>query len=349
MKIGLILYGSLATLSGGYLYDRRLVESLRAQGDTVEIISLPWKNYAAHLGDNLTFRLPAGFDLLIQDELNHPSLIGANLGRYPGPVISLVHHLRCSEQRPHWQNQLYRLVETRYLRSVDGFLFNSQTTRRVVTGLIGSSQPALVAYPPTDRFDPGLTGPQVTDRAQNGPLRLLFLGNLIPRKGLHTLLEALTRLPATDLRLEIVGAPTSDPVYARAMQARAAQPDLAGRVTFHGALDNEPLRTQLRQAHLLVVPSSYEGFGIVYLEGMAFGLPAIGTSAGAAPEIVRHNETGFLIPPGDAPALAAHLALLAADRNRLARMSLAALQRYQQQPKWAQTAAEIRQFLLSQL
>ena len=58
MRIGLVIYGSLDTLSGGYLYDRKLVEYLRAQGDTVEVISLPWRNYAAHLTDNFHFRLP---------------------------------------------------------------------------------------------------------------------------------------------------------------------------------------------------------------------------------------------------------------------------------------------------
>ena len=100
MKIGFLIYGSLDTLSGGYLYDRKLVEYLRAQGDEVETISLPWRNYATHLTDNLHFRLPADLDLLIQDELNHPSLLSANTALRTYPVISLVHHLRCSEQRP---------------------------------------------------------------------------------------------------------------------------------------------------------------------------------------------------------------------------------------------------------
>src|SRR5687767_12125907 len=80
MRIGLVIYGSLDTLSGGYLYDRKLVEYLRSQEDSVEIISLPWRNYAAHLIDNFSFRLPDSqrFDILIQDELNHASLILAN-------------------------------------------------------------------------------------------------------------------------------------------------------------------------------------------------------------------------------------------------------------------------------
>lgn len=194
MKIGLLIYGSLDTLSGGYLYDRKLVEYLRAQGDTVEVISLPWRNYAAHLMDNFSFRLPPGLDVLIQDELNHPSLIFTNRNK-PYPVISLVHHLRCSEFRPKWQNWFYQIIEKRYLQSVDGFIFNSQTTRSVVEGLLADEKPFLVAYPPTDRFGIGATQAEIEARAQAaGPLRILFLGNVIERKGLHTLLEAFVAL-----------------------------------------------------------------------------------------------------------------------------------------------------------
>ena len=351
LKIGLVIYGSLDTLSGGYLYDRKLVEYLRRQGDTVEIISIPWRNYAAHLTDNFTFRLPPGPDILIQDELNHPSLLGANRGKHPYPVISLVHHLRCSEQRPGWQNFFYRLVETRYLRSVDGFIFNSQTTRGVVNSILDKSEleqgkPSIVAYPPTDRFGEGLSAQEMVERAQSGPLRILFLGNVIPRKGLHVLLDALFRLHPSSFILDIVGSLTTDPAYARAMQQRSAVNGLSSVITFHSSLNNAPLVEKLSNAHVLVVPSSYEGFGIVYLEGMAFGLPAIGTTAGAAGEIIRDGETGFLIRPDDAPTLAARLENLAADRALLTRLSLNALERYRQQPKWEQTAGEIRQFLV---
>ena len=358
MKIGLVIYGSLDTLSGGYLYDRKLVEYLRAQGNTVEIISLPWRNYAAHLGDNFSFRLPLGLDILIQDELNHPSLIAANAQRHKYPVISLVHHLRCSELRPGWQNAFYRIVEKRYLRSVDGFIFNSQTTKGVVNGLIGNGKPSIVAFPPTDRFGTALPEAFVAARAaEPGPLRILFLGNVIQRKGLHTLLEALSLPQKTQnntkeiliFHLDVVGSLETDPAYASEMQQKAAALGLASLVTFHSSRDNGELADRLRAAHVLAVPSSYEGFGIVYLEGMAFGLPAIGTTAGAASEIINDGETGYLIAPDDAETLAARLTALASDRALLARMSLNALARYQQQPTWEQTAGEIREFLKKQI
>jgi glycosyltransferase involved in cell wall biosynthesis len=347
MKLGFLIYGSLDTLSGGYLYDRKLVEYLRGQGNTVEIISLPWRNYAAHLTDNFHFRLPPDLDLLIQDELNHPSLLSANALPHPYPIISLVHHLRCSEQRPVLRNWFYRLIEKRYLESVDGFIFNSQATRDVVNGLIENGKPNIVAYPPTDRFWHPMVEDEVIVRAKGwGPLRILFLGNLIQRKGLHTLLEAISYQPSA-FSLDVVGGLNVELEYARAMQKKSQVSDLKSTVHFYGSLDDGPLIEKLKSAQVLVVPSSYEGYGIVYLEGMAFGLPAIGTTAGGASEIISDGETGFLIPPDDAKTLVKRLSMLANDRELLARMSVNALARYRQQPMWNETAGQIRDFLSS--
>jgi glycosyltransferase involved in cell wall biosynthesis len=368
MKIGLIIYGSLDTVSGGYLYDRKLVEYLRAQGDAVEVISLPWRNYASHLTDNLHFRLPTlsviatfgkqspnnqPFDVLIQDELNHPSLIWANQGKHPYPIVSLIHHLRCSELRPKWQNDLYRVVEKKYLQSVDGFIFNSKTTQGVVHSMISDGKPSLVAYPPTDRFGEAISEAQIKERGEKKELRILFLGNVIERKGLHTLLNAIliistslnASLHPSPILLDVVGSLTTEPEYTKTVQTFITQHRLSSFVFLHGSLDKEPLAEKFRNAHILVVPSSYEGFGIVYLEGMGFGLPAIGTTAGAAGEVITHGKDGYLIEPDDDVTLARILEELANDREVLVRLSLNALKRYKSQPRWEQTAGRIREFL----
>ena len=348
MKIGLIIYGSLDTLSGGYLYDRKLVEFLRAQGDTVEIISLPWRNYMAHLVDNLYFRLPLDLDILIQDELNHPSLIVANRQKHAYPVVSLVHHLRCSELRLKWQNTLYRWVEEKYLRSVDGFIFNSKTTAGVVQGLLDHEKPSIVAYPPIDRFGEPVSEKEIIERAKIHEFRILFLGNVIHRKGLHTVLRAI-RGQRPGFRLDVIGSLTSEPRYVQQLQEYIAGNHLSSFVLLHGPLDKELLIEKLRQTHMLVVPSSYEGFGIVYLEGMCFGLPALGTTAGAANEIISDGIDGFLIQPENADELAEKLKLLSKNRERLVEMSLAARNRYLRQPKWEESAGRIRQFLLKRI
>ena len=349
MKVGVVIYGSLDTVSGGYLYDRKLVDYLREQGDTVEIISLPWRNYASHLTDNLGFRLPSGFDILIQDELNHPSLIGANQGKHPYPIVSLIHHLRSSELRPKWQNYLYRVVEKKYLQSVDAFIFNSKTTEKVVSGFIEGTRPSILAFPPTDRFgDKVVSEDTIRDRAESYELRILFLGNVIYRKGLHTLLEAVGKIH-THVKVDVVGGLMAEPKYAQQIQKQRTVGSLSATVRFHGTMDNDPLIKMYRQSHVMVVPSSYEGYGIVYLEGMGFGLPAIGTTAGAAGEIITHGEDGYLIEPNDADALEGHLLTLGKDRKLLTQLSLNAVRRYKSQPKWVETAGQIREFLLKQI
>lgn len=346
MQIGLIIYGSLDTLSGGYLYDRKLVDYLRSQGDAVEIISLPWRNYAAHLTDNFWFRLPRKLDILIQDELNHPSLIFANRRKRLYPVISLVHHLRYSELRPKSQNSFYRMVEKEYLQSVDGFIFNSKTTQSVVNELIDHAKPSIVAYPPTDRFGEPISEREIISRAGTNPLRILFLGNVIKRKGLHTLLEAVKGQKSRFI-VDVIGSLDSEPQYTRQIQKIIEQNHLTSFIFLHGSLDKQPLIEKLRQAHVLVVPSSYEGYGIVYLEGMCFGLPAIGTTAGAAGEIIQDGQTGYLIEPNDVASLSAKLNSLAEDRGLLTYLSINARKRYIRQPSWETTAENIRNFLYS--
>lgn len=355
MRLGLLIYGSLDNLSGGYLYDRKLVEHLQSQGDRVEIISLPWRSYLSHLRDNLSTRLLGRLanleiEILIQDELNHPSLFWLNRHlrkRVSYPFVTIVHHLRSSEQRPAWQNHFYRWVERAYLASVEGFIFNSQTTREVVQGLVGTDRPGLVAYPAGNRFRPGLTEGEIAQRAAlPGPLQVLFLGNLIPRKGLHTLLLALNRLPPGTWSLAVIGSLEADRAYAARMRRLAAQLGLSGRIKFLGSLEENELAFQLKKSHLLVVPSSYEGFGIVYLEGMGFGLPAIATTAGSAGEIITHGLDGYLIAPGEARSLAQHLRELAENRPKLARLGQAALRRFSSYATWEQTGAQIRNFLL---
>jgi glycosyltransferase involved in cell wall biosynthesis len=354
VRIGLIIYGSLDTLTGGYLYDRLLVEHLRRQGDQVEIIALPWRTYARHLRDNLSPSLlrrlrRTALDVVLQDELNHPSLVWLNrrLRRdMHYPLVAVVHLLRCSEPRPAWQNRLYRWVETRYLNSVDGFVFNSQTTRAVVEGLVGSRRPSVVAYPGRDHLPALSTPEQIAARArQSGPLRLLFVGNLTPLKGLHILLQALTYLPPDAWRLTVVGSLTMAPTYVDAVRRQIAQAGFNGRAVLLGALPNAEVATHLAQSHVLAVPSFYEAFGIACLEAMSVGLPVIASTAGAARELITHAREGFLIAPGDAAALAQHVRALSQDRECLLRMSLAAYRRAMAHPTWAESAGRIRKLL----
>jgi glycosyltransferase involved in cell wall biosynthesis len=353
--IGLIIYGSLDTLSGGYLYDRMLVRYLRQAGDRVEIISQPWRPYLLRIPQNRSTSLQhklltTPFDVLLQDELNHASLVALNRSlrdTIDYPIVSVVHHLRCSEARPAWQNRAYRQVEARYLKGIDGFIFNSAATRDTVERLAQIMRPHVVAPPAGNRIDIGITEDEIAERARlPGPLNVLFIGNLIPRKGLHTLIEALAHLPASSWHLTAVGSLTAAPGYVARLRRQIQRAGLTRQVTLTGRLPDSELSEHLLSSHLLAMPSSYEGFGIAYLEAMAFGLAAIGSTAGGAREVITHRHNGFLVPPDDTNSLAHYLNLVASDRDRLLSMSLAARRTFVRQPTWAHSAGRIRRFLL---
>jgi glycosyltransferase involved in cell wall biosynthesis len=354
VHVGLLIYGSLDTISGGFIYDRHLVRYLRELGDRVEVIALPWRAYGRSLPDNLNAGLKrrlqkAAFDVLLQDELVHPSCFWLNHRLRPEvtyPIVAIVHHLRCREHRPALHNQLYRLIEKRYLASVDGFVCVSRTTRKDVEDLVGLNRPLVVAAPGRDGLPGAITPGEIMARAAvPGPLQILFVGNLIPRKELHTLLTALAQIERGCWRLTVAGSLDMDTAYVQAIRRQIEAAGLASRVALLGALPARELAARCATSHVLAVPSSYEGFGMVYLEGMHFGLPAIASTAGAAKEIITDGQNGFLVDPGDAAALAQGLNTLMTDRQRLLEMSLMAQRRAAAHPTWNESAARVRGFL----
>jgi glycosyltransferase involved in cell wall biosynthesis len=354
LRVGLVIYGDLNTISGGFLYDKMLVEALRRRGHHVEIISLPQRAYVSSLGDNLSQDLTRRlrddrFDVVLQDELNHPALFWLNRrlkGELHYPIVSIVHLLQCNELRPAWQNRFYRWIETSYLKSVNAFIFNSHATRTAVQALAGAEQPFVVAYPGGDRLNPRLTLQKIITRAnQPGPLRIIFIGNLVPRKELHTLLDALARLPKESWRLDVVGNLMVDTAYTHRVRIQIAHSNYVERVSLLGPLSDAILAERLAQSHVLAVPSSYEGFGIVYLEGMGFGLPAIASSVGGASEIITEGREGFLVNPNDAATLAQDIGRLTQDRQCLAQMSQAAFERYHQLPTWDESTRHMCDFV----
>lgn len=354
MNIGLIVYGPIDTLTGGYLYDRRLVEYLRTNGHRVDIFSLPNRTYALRLLDNFSQKLwnrISGLDLdvLLQDELCHPSLLyryGQRSKWVGPPAIAIVHHLMSEEPRPKTSQFFLRLIEKRYLDSVDGFIFNSRTTLENVVRISRHPRPCVVAPPGANRLGGRMTAAEVDERAQRqGPLRLLYVGLVIPRKGLFELIEALRRVPVDRWRLEIVGCLTMAPGYVRRIQRYIRVHHLTSTVRFHGSISNEALAAEYAAAHLLCMPYAYEGFGIVAAEAMSMGLPVLGSKNGAIGKLVKHGVTGLLFSPNEALAIAAAVSEMYSDRPYLSRMSLAALKDSGTFPTWKQSMQRVELFL----
>ncbi len=356
MRLCLMIYGRLDTLTGGFLYDKFLVNYLRQKGHTVDIVSLPWRCYGRLLLDNFSPKLRAklnrtAYDLILQDELNHPSFFWRNCQhqKHSGvPIVSIVHQVLSSQPRKYGINHLYKTVEKIYLDNVDALIFNSETTRNHVQRLINWRPPSIVAPPGGDRLGYLRTPAKIEARARRaGPLELVFVGNISPIKGLVPLLETLIRLPPDIWRLTVVGNLRTDPGHVRRIKHMISTNHIGRQVRLMGALDGRDLVKILAGSHLFVMPFSNETFGIACLEALAYGLPVLASTVGGVKEFIRHDVNGFLVPAGDTQTCAHIILDLHRDRNHLLRISEAALQTALASPGWAEATESIHQFLIN--
>lgn len=353
MHFGLVHYGQLDFPSGGFLYDRKLVDHLQAQGHRVSLFSQAWSSFLGQLSQNwhrdfLNSILDTDLDLLIQDELNHASLFRLNRAlkrRSELPIVSLVHHLRISEKER--GGPIRRTLERAYLRSVDAFLVNSATTAETLKPWINAEVALQIAQPGGDRLGSLDDQSRIRQRALDaGPLRLLFVGSLTPRKQPHLILEAMAQLPRNSVRATFAGDLESDLPYVRQLRSRIEALGLDQHVRLLGHIKPDELKHELSENQVFLLPSSYEGFGIAYLEALAYGLPAIGLARAGAAEIIEHGRSGFLLQRSDSAELAQRLAAMAEDRDRLAEMSIAARSRFDQFPTWDESMRLAEDFLV---
>jgi glycosyltransferase involved in cell wall biosynthesis len=136
-----------------------------------------------------------------------------------------------------------------------------------------------------------------------------------------------------------------DPAYVRSIRRQIERSGLAERVRLVGPCPHAAVAAHLTRHQVLAVPSLYEAFGIAYLEALGFGLPVIGSTAGAAHELITDGEHGYLVAPGDACRIGHHLLRLHRERQALRRMSLAAHRRARQHPTWSESAGRVRELL----
>jgi glycosyltransferase involved in cell wall biosynthesis len=379
MRLAFVIYGDLARISGGFVYDRSLVDALVGLGHLVDVVGLPWVGYGRALARNLPTLIPlrwprfrtaaaSMYDAVIQDELIHPSVFRQSRRlAFGGPtgktVVALVHNLQSLQPRERLV-ALKARVERRYLRGVDGVIAVCRQTLSDVRALAGTAGPAMIAYPGRDHVAPAVDEEFVRSRsAEPGPLRVLHVASVVPAKGLYRLIRsmgiALAADPDVGLSLDVVGA-CPQPGYLRAIERQITRLGLTSHVRLHGQLEGIDLHEIFRRSHVLALPSDREAYALACLEGLGFGLPAIATRAGGLSEMVTHGQEGFLIDPGApgdpgdfldvagagiATRWADALRRLAGDRSELRRMGCAAIARYQGHATWRQVAVTIQDFL----
>lgn len=329
--------GDLHSLTGGYGYDRRLLAELQHLGVPIHYHGLsaafPYADATTIADtDHWLSTLPAQ-SLVLVDGLAYgvmDALAAKHCQRLR--LCALCHHPLALETglKPEIQTLLQQR-EQRALAAASAVIVTSPRTKQILIEQYAVPASRItVALPGTDRRG---------QAACNGsPLQLLCVATLTPRKAHHILIAALARLQELPWQAALVGGDHFDPQWAAQLRQQVQSLGLEQRITFVG--ERADLHADYMAADIFVLPSLYEGYGMVFAEALSYGVPIIAARAGAVPEVVPASA-GLLVEPGNVDELCSALRSLLSDAGLRQRLQSGARAAALLLPTWQQTALSV--------
>jgi glycosyltransferase involved in cell wall biosynthesis len=331
-RVAFAVPGDLATPTGGYRYDGRIIQELRR---------LDWQVDVLDLGDGFPFAsaaqrasalamlsaLPGGCPVVL-DGLAFGALPEAGALQSRLPLIALVHQpLALEPALDAAQANVLRESERAALAAAARVVVTSESTARIVTADYNvQPQRISVVRPGNDPVPPALG-------SNDAVVRLLSIGSVVPVKGYDLLIAAVATLVDLPWRLTIAGDLTRNLAAAAQLDSDISAHGLGDRVTVLGAVPPDRIIELYLASDVFVLASRFEGYGMVLAEAIAHGLPVVSTMAGAIPDTVPAG-TGLLVPPEDVATLAQALRRLISDHTERQRLAMNARVAATQLPTW---------------
>lgn len=339
MRIAFLLPEPLDLLTGGMVYNHRMAQELRALGHDVQIIGiagqLPLADDTARHSAQTALATLSDDSIAVIDNialmafdrlLDHPTLRQA---------VVLNHHPTglepgLSSETAAALLEFERRVMPRMARVV---VTSPATAETLATDFAVQAARITTILPGTDDA-PRSRG------SLSGPVQILSIGSLIPRKGHDILLRALALLFDLDWRLTIAGTARIDPECAAMLRALPAELGIADRVTLQGETVGQPLADLWDAADLFALATRYEGFGMVIAEALRHGLPVAVCKGGAAGDLVT-PECGAVCPVDDVAQLSKSLRRMIFDKRLRQDMAQHAWDKGRTLPFWPEQAARL--------
>ena len=345
-KVTFAIPGDLATPTGGYGYAREVIAALRARGWEVEVVDLGDGFPHVDVGQRAHAR-----QCLLDAPQDVPVVVdGLALGVLAEEVrtasrshrlIGLVHHPLALETglSAEMANSL-RVSEIQALAATSLIITTDHSTAAILTADYAVAPARIsVALPGTRRMSRRQT-------RREGPVRILAVGAIVPRKGCDLLVRALAELPDLDWHLTLVGDRTRSCGAVTELDQLINKLGLAQQISCVGTVNSDELDVLHQDADLFVQSSWFEGYGMALADAIAYGLPVIATQTGAARRIVA-PDAGLLVPPGDPAALTHALRMLIGDAVLRERYAMTACAAAHNLPTWEDTAQVFERVLIS--
>jgi glycosyltransferase involved in cell wall biosynthesis len=343
--VALVVPGRLDSRTGGYIYDRHIVDGLRAMNWAVDVKMLddsfprPTTSAVTHAAEVFT-ALPDGTVTLV-DSLALgaiPEIIERHGSRLR--IVALVHLPLAADVGIEEETAARFAVAERRALSVASLV--------VVTGHATLALLAAYDVPPSRVvvIEPGTTPAPLARGSGESWLQLLCVATLNQGKGHEDLVTALANLSSRDWRLTCAGSLTRHPPTVARVRAIVREWRLDDNVLLAGELDADALEACYERSDLFVLATLRETYGMAVAEALAHGLPVVSTRTGAIPDLVG-GDAGLLVPPGSVPALTDALSRFMDDSDLRARLAAGARRVRPSLPRWEITIQKMAAALAS--
>jgi glycosyltransferase involved in cell wall biosynthesis len=304
--VDLLVPGDIDTLTGGYIYDRKILAGLARLGWQVRVHPLDESfpeptaaalAYAATVLAGIRIGATVVIDGLALAGLG--GLLRAHASRLE--IVALIHHpLAYETGLDAARAARLHAAESAALERVHKIIVTSEWTKRALVDFAVDPRRVTVVEPGTDAA--ALRRP-----VPGAPPELLCVASLTARKGHAVLFDALARIGEREWHLTCAGSLTREPALVRRLQEQIDRSSLRARISLLGELAPEALGELYARADIFVLASYMEGYGMAFTEALAHGVPIVATTGGAVATTVP-AAASRLVPPGDPAALAAALA-----------------------------------------
>jgi glycosyltransferase involved in cell wall biosynthesis len=348
----LVVPGPIATRTGGYEYDRRMADGLRARGWSVEVreldASFPSPTPEALERAAAALAATAAGAVVLIDGLAlgaMPAIVERERSRLR--IVAIV-HLPLADDPGLDGAMVNRVLEAerRALSAARLLVVTGSSTIEALRKHGLPDRPIVVVEPGTDRVP-------LARGSGGASLELLSVATVTRGKGHEILIGALATLPQHDWRLTCAGSLTRDRATADRVHAAVVAAGLRNRVSFTGELDAPALARRYDRADVFVLATLHETYGMAVAEAIARGLPIVSTTTGAIPDLVnpgrlavpfdesRRDIAGILVPPGDRRALADALSRVLGDAAVRARLADGARRLRDRLPSWEEASGRM--------
>lgn len=324
MKVAMLTVGNVQRRTGGYLYHAQVYPLLRTLGVEIDEIILSAADVESQRRATVAVN-PHDYAAIMVDALARTAVAPyVDAWRQHCPVVAMVHEL------PSVATGVDAADEAPLLRADALIAVSTDGQQRLVDRGV-DAQRIIIASPGCDRLGapPG--------RRVAHPPQILCVAQWIARKGLDTLVAAWQQVAHPQAVLHMYGERDADLAYTRQIDGLIAAAHQAGaQIVVHGSVTDDAIIAAYQQATLFVLPSRFEGYGMVFAEALWAGVPVVACDAGPVAQLV--GTGGVIVPVDDVDALAQQLTMLLHHHDQLSALAQAAHHRGQELPRWRDTA-----------